>query len=66
VWLRGTDESEVEMDAPEETPDQTAQFIASLTQRLAQIARPNRLDTLSYIVKWRGLTPISASSARNR
>jgi hypothetical protein len=54
------------MDAPEETPDQTAQFIASLTHELAQMARPNRLDTLIYIVKRRRLTPTSGSSARNR
>jgi hypothetical protein len=44
------------MDAPasEETPDQAAQYIASLTQELAQIARRNGLDTSS---KWRGLRP---------
>jgi hypothetical protein len=36
------------MDAPasEETPDQAAQYVASLTQELAQIARRNGLDTL--------------------
>jgi hypothetical protein len=39
------------MDAPEETPDQAAQNIASLTQELAQIARRNGLDTLSHILE---------------
>jgi hypothetical protein len=34
---RGADESAVEMDAPEETPNQAAQFIASLTQELARL-----------------------------
>ena len=36
------------MDAPasEEASDQAAQFIASLTQELAEIARRNGLDTL--------------------
>ena len=47
VRSRGT-ESGAEMDAPasEEAPDQAAQFIASLTQELAEIARRNGLDTL--------------------
>jgi hypothetical protein len=42
-----------EMDAPatEETPDQAAQYIASLTQELATIARRNDLDTLSQILE---------------
>jgi glutamate synthase domain-containing protein 2 len=37
------------MNAPEseEAPDQAAQYIASLTQELAEIARRNGLDTLS-------------------
>jgi len=36
------------MDGPtsEETPDQAAHYIASLTQELAEIARRNGLDTL--------------------
>ena len=36
------------MDAPasEEAPDQAAQYIASLTQELAEIARRNGPDTL--------------------
>jgi glutamate synthase domain-containing protein 2 len=40
------------MDAPasEETPDQAAQYIASLTQELAEIARRNGLNTLSHIL----------------
>ena len=39
------------MDAPasEEAPDQAAQYIASLTLELAEIARRNGLDTLSHI-----------------
>ena len=41
------------MDAPasEETPDQAAIYIASLTQEFAQIARRNGLDTLSHILE---------------
>jgi hypothetical protein len=41
------------MDGPasEETPDQAARYIASLTQELAEIARRNGLDTLSYILE---------------
>ncbi len=41
------------MDAPssEETPDQAAQYIASLSQELAAIARRNGLDTLSHILE---------------
>jgi glutamate synthase domain-containing protein 2 len=41
------------MDAPatEETPDQAAQYIASLTHELAEIARRNGLDTLGYILE---------------
>jgi len=41
------------MDAPasEETPDQAAQYITSLTQELAEIARRNRLNTLSHILE---------------
>jgi glutamate synthase domain-containing protein 2 len=41
------------MDGPgnEETPDQAAQYIASLTHELAQIARRNGLDTLSQILE---------------
>ncbi|HEV3161140.1 MAG: hypothetical protein WBG18_11390 [Xanthobacteraceae bacterium] len=37
--------------ASEETPDQAAQYIASLTQELAEIARRNGLDTLSQILE---------------
>jgi glutamate synthase domain-containing protein 2 len=39
------------MDAPasEETPEQAAQYIASLTQELAQIARRNGLDTMARL-----------------
>jgi glutamate synthase domain-containing protein 2 len=41
------------MDAPatEETPDQAAQYIASLTHELAEIARRNGLDTLGHILE---------------
>jgi glutamate synthase domain-containing protein 2 len=41
------------MDAPasEEMPDQAAQYIASLTQELAEIARRNGLDTLRQILE---------------
>jgi glutamate synthase domain-containing protein 2 len=41
------------MDGPasEEAPDQAAQYIASLTQELAEIARRNGLDTLSHILE---------------
>ena len=41
------------MDAPasEEAPDQAAQYIASLTQELAEIARRNGFDTLSHILE---------------
>jgi len=54
------------MDAPasEETPDQAAHYIASLTQELAEIARRNGLDTLRHICKWRASKPISSSNAR--
>ena len=34
-----------------ETPDSAAQYIATLTQELAQLARRNGLDTLSYILE---------------
>lgn len=37
-------------DGPE-TPDSAAQYIAILTHELAQIARRNGLDTLSYILE---------------
>lgn len=41
------------MDAPasEETPEQAAHYIASLTQELAEIARRNRLAALSHILE---------------
>ncbi len=41
------------MDAPssEETPDQAAQYIASLTQELAAIARCDGLDALGHILE---------------
>jgi hypothetical protein len=35
----------------DETPDSAAQYIATLTQELAQLARRNGLDTLSYILE---------------
>lgn len=35
----------------EETPDSAAHYIAALTQELAQLARRNGLDTLSYILE---------------
>jgi len=35
----------------EETPDGAAHYIAALTQELAQLARRNGLDTLSYILE---------------
>ena len=41
------------------TPDQAAQYIASLTQELAQIARRNGLDTLSHILEMARLEAIS-------
>jgi len=52
------------MDAPasEETPDQAAHYIASLTQELAEIARRNGLDTLSHILEMARLE--SSSNAR--
>jgi hypothetical protein len=34
-----------------ETPDSTAQYIATLTRELAELARRNGLDTLSYILE---------------
>jgi hypothetical protein len=34
-----------------ETPDSAAHYIATLTEELAQIARRNGLDTLSYILE---------------
>ena len=41
------------MDAPEseEALDQAAQYIASLTQEVAEIARRNGLDTLGHILE---------------
>ena len=41
------------MDLPssEETPEQAAQYIASLAQELAVIARRNGLETLSDILE---------------
>lgn len=35
----------------DETPDSAAHYIASLTEELAQLARRNGLDTLSYILE---------------
>lgn len=35
----------------DETPDSVAQYIAALAHELAQIARRNGLDTLSYILE---------------
>jgi hypothetical protein len=34
-----------------ETPDSAAQYIATLVQELAVLARRNGLDTLSYILE---------------
>lgn len=34
-----------------ETPDSAAHYIATLTQELAQLARRNGLETLSYILE---------------
>lgn len=34
-----------------ETPDSAAQYIATLTHELAQLARRNGLDALSYILE---------------
>ncbi len=34
-----------------ETPDSAAEYIATLAQELAQLARRNGLDTLSYILE---------------
>ena len=41
------------MDAPtsEETPDKAAQYIASMTQELAELARRNGLEMLSEILE---------------
>jgi glutamate synthase domain-containing protein 2 len=41
------------MDAPtsEETPDKAAQYIALMTQELAELARRNGLETLSQILE---------------
>ena len=41
------------MDAPtsEETPDKAAQYIASMTHELAELARRNGLETLSQILE---------------
>jgi glutamate synthase domain-containing protein 2 len=41
------------MDPPasEETPEQAAQYIASLTQELAALARRAGLETLSHILE---------------
>jgi hypothetical protein len=41
------------MDAPtsEETPDKAAQYIGSMTQELADLARRNGLEALSQILE---------------
>ena len=41
------------MDAPtsEETPDRAAQYIASIVQELAELARRNGLEPLSQILE---------------
>ena len=58
------------MDGPasEETPDQAAQYIASLTQELAQIARRNGLETLSHILEmaWLEADQLIKRQARSR
>ena len=56
------------MDAPtsEETPDQAAQYIASMKQELAELARRNGLETLSQILEMAWLEAISAPSARDK
>jgi hypothetical protein len=53
------------MDAPtsEETPDKASQYIASMTQELAELARRNGLETLSRILEMARLEAISAPSA---
>jgi hypothetical protein len=40
-------------DGPEsdETPDSAAQYIASLTDELAKLAKRNGLETLSYLLE---------------
>jgi len=45
-----------------ETPDSAAQYIATLTHELAQLARRNGLDTLSYILE---MARIEADQAAN-
>jgi hypothetical protein len=35
----------------EESPDSAAQYIASLTEELAKLAKRNGLDTLSYLLE---------------
>jgi glutamate synthase domain-containing protein 2 len=56
------------MDAPtsEETPDQAAQYIASMMQELAELARRNGLETLSQILEMARLEAISTPSARDK
>ena len=56
------------MDAPtsEETPDKAAQYIASMTQELAELARRNGLETLSRILEMARLEAISAPSAQDK
>ena len=56
------------MDAPtsEETPDQAAQYIASMMQELAELARRNGLETLSQILEMAWLEAISVPSTRDQ
>ena len=52
-----TGDSGTEMDPPasEETPEQAAQYIASLSKELAQLARRNGLETLSKLLDMAGM-----------
>jgi glutamate synthase domain-containing protein 2 len=56
------------MDAPtsEETPDKASQYIASMTQELAELARRNGLETLSHILEMARLEAISVPSTRDQ
>ena len=46
-----SDKGNIEAPEADETPDSAAQYIASLADELAKIAKRNGLETLSYLLE---------------
>jgi hypothetical protein len=45
------DKDNTDAPEPDETPDSAAQYIASLADELAKLAKRNGLETLSYLLE---------------